>query len=94
VSRILALFCLLLVASTTPYGLQLTAAAMQPAAATVDEPGPATGTRTMLIVAVDPVTGDRAQLECQAPSSAFGSDVVVVDAEYFSEIARVCTYRN
>jgi hypothetical protein len=88
--QLVAWISLVVVASTSAYALQLTAASMLPAAAPADQFAP-TVTGNILIVAVDPVTGDRAQLECHAPSGAFPSNVVVVEAMYFSEIARVCT---
>jgi hypothetical protein len=89
-SQLLAWICLVLVASTTAYGLQLTATAITASAAAASQVSTATLTRRVLIIAVDPVTGDRAQLECHVPSYTFANDVVVVHAKCFSEIARVC----
>jgi hypothetical protein len=89
--QIPVLICLVLVASTAAYGLQLTAAALLPAAASADQLASAAGTRNVLIIAVDPVTGDRAQLECHAPSSAFASDVLLVDASDFLVVSQRCS---
>ncbi len=92
-SHILAWICLVLVASTTAYGLQLTAAAMLPsaAAASQNQLSPATVTRSMLIVAVDPVTGERiTQAVCEVPAYNFTSDVVLVDAADFRSVVGAC----
>jgi hypothetical protein len=89
-SHLLAWFCLVLVASTSAYGVQLTAAAMLPS----DSPSlvtSATFTGKVLIVAIDPVTGDRAQVECDAPSNSFVSNMVLVDPEDFAAVARECS---
>jgi hypothetical protein len=88
--RLLAWICLVLVASTTAYGLQLTAAAMVPPTAAAGRVNAGTSTGRVLLVAVDPATGDRAQVECDAPSYSFASDVVLVDADTFSDVAQVC----
>jgi hypothetical protein len=45
----------------------------------------------VLIVAIDPVTGDRAQVECDAPVYSFASDIVVMDAGDFPAVSRLCT---
>jgi hypothetical protein len=89
--QMLAWICLVLVASTTAYGLQRTAAAMVPSAAAAGQVPSTTVTRRVLIVAVDSVTGDRAQVECEAPSYSFASDVLVVDANDVPAVAQVCT---
>ena len=89
-SQLLAWICLVLVASTTAYGLQRTAAAMVPSAAAAGQVTSATLTRRVLLVAVDPATGDRAQVECDAPSYRFASDVLLVDANDFPAVAQVC----
>ena len=91
-SQMLAWVCLVLVASTTAYGLQLTAAALVPSAAAANQVTPETPTRNVLIVAVDPVTGDRAQVECGVPSYNFASDMYLVDANDFPAVARECTH--
>jgi hypothetical protein len=90
-SRIFAWTCLALVASASAYGLQLTAAALAPSAASAQQVTSATLTRTELIVAVDPVTGDNKwQLECNVPVDSFASDVVLVDASGFPAVLQVC----
>jgi hypothetical protein len=89
-SHLLAWFCLVLVASTSAYGIQLLAAAMTPAASPSHITS-ASLTRKVLIVAVDPVTGDRAQVECDAPSTTFTSNVVLVDPDDYAAVARECT---
>jgi hypothetical protein len=89
-SHLLAWFCLLLVASTSAYAFQLTAAAVMPS----DRRSLLTSTtftRKVLIAAIDPVTGDRAQVECDAPSNSLVSDVVLVDPEDFAAVARECS---
>jgi len=48
------------------------------------------GAASAKIVAVNPVTGDRAQVECETPSNTFTTDVVLVDASDFPALARVC----
>jgi hypothetical protein len=63
---------------------------MVPSAAAVDQRTSAPLTRKVLIVPVDPVTGDRAQVECDAPSNSFASDVLFVGANDFPAVARVC----
>jgi hypothetical protein len=88
--RFLAWFCLVLVASTTAYGLQLIAAAIQPSAAAASQVTSATVAHHILIVAVDPVTGDRTQMECGAPTDSFASEVLLVDANDLPAVARVC----
>jgi hypothetical protein len=88
-SQALAWICLALVASTTAYGLQRTAAAIMPSAGASDLVTSATLTRHVLIIAVDHVTGDRAQLDCDVPTNVT-SDVIVVDASVFADVARVC----
>lgn len=99
-SQLLAWVCLVLVASTSAYGLQLTAAVLVPPAAAAGQvtSAPAAAgqvtstkfTRRVLVFAVDPVTGDRAQVECDAPSTSFVSDVLIVDANDFPAVAQVC----
>lgn len=89
-SRVLAWVCLVLLASTTAYGLQLTAAALVPSAAAANQVTSDTLTRNVLIVAVDPVTGDRAQVECGVPSYSFASDMLLVDGRDFPTVARQC----
>lgn len=89
-SRIFAWICLVLVASTTAYGLQLTAAAMVPSTDAAHRVTSATFTRRVLLVAVDPVTSDRAQVECDVPSYSFTSDVVLLDANDFPAVAQRC----
>jgi hypothetical protein len=91
-SQMLAWICLVLVASTMAYGLQLTAAAIVPSAAAADQLTPATFTRKVLIVVVDPVTGDRVQVECDAPANSFASDLFLVDANNFPAVAQVCVH--
>ena len=99
-SRLLAWICLVLAASTSAYGLQLTAAALvspADAAGQVTSATAAAGqitsttfTRRVLLVAVDPVTGDSEQVECDAPSYSFASDVIFVYANDFPAVAQVC----
>jgi hypothetical protein len=50
-------------------------------------------TGTVLIVVVDPITGDRhAEVECEAPASSFASKIVVDgDAWDLSAVTRICT---
>jgi hypothetical protein len=89
-SHPIAWFCLVLVACASAYGVQLTATAMKPS----DSPSlipSATFTQKVLIAAIDPVTGDRAQVECDAPSNSFVSDVVLVDPKDFAAVARECS---
>jgi hypothetical protein len=47
-------------------------------------------TRHVVIAAVDPVTGDRAQIECDVPAATFASDLVIVDANDFAAVTRAC----
>ena len=90
-SQILAWICLVLVTSLSAYGLQLTAAALTPSAATYHGVISAASTRAELLVAVDPATGDdKWQVECQAPADTFASDVVMVDPSDFPAMAHVC----
>jgi hypothetical protein len=89
-SQFLAWIGLVLVASTTAYGVQLTGAAMLPTAAAASLPTADKSTRDVLIIAIDPVTGDRVQVECHAAASAFASDVVLVDAKDFPAAAQAC----
>jgi hypothetical protein len=44
----------------------------------------------VLIVAVDPATGDRAQVVCVAPANSFASDEVAVDAADLPAVAHAC----
>jgi hypothetical protein len=90
-SHILGWMCLVLVASTTAYGLQLTAVAMVPSVAGADQVTSETFTRNVLIVAVNPVTGDRAQVEFCAPPDSFASDVLIVTANDFPAVAQLAT---
>lgn len=82
----------MLVAGACAYGLQLTAVAIVPRADAADqhEVTSATGTRQVSIVAIDPVTGDHTQVECDAPANSFASDIVLVDARAFRAIASAC----
>jgi hypothetical protein len=89
--QVLAWVRLLLVASTTAYGLQLSVEALVPSAAATTQVAPATFTRTVLIVAVDPATGDREQAECAVHSDSFSSDVLLVDASDFFVVSRACS---
>jgi hypothetical protein len=89
-AQILAWICLALVASTSAYGLQLAAEATLSSAGTAPQ-ATATSTRNILIVAIDPATGDRSQVECEAPASSFASDVVLVHANDFSSVAQACS---
>jgi hypothetical protein len=59
-------------------------------AAAADQITSATVTRRVLIVVVNPLTGDRAQLQCHVPSNAFARDVVRVEADEFLAVAQVC----
>jgi hypothetical protein len=61
-----------------------------PAAAAVDPVVSTAPTRQVLIVAVDPVTGDRAQVECHAPANSFASDVIMVEAADFPAAEQAC----
>jgi hypothetical protein len=91
-SHRVAWICLVLVASTMAYGLQLTTAAIVPSAATADQLSSATLTRRVLIVVVDPITGDRANVECDAPANSFASDILIVDADNFPAVAQTCLH--
>jgi hypothetical protein len=91
-SQILAWICLVLVASTSAYGLQLTAAAMMPSVDAALQVTAATFTRRVWLVAIDPVTGDRAQVECNILSYSFASNVVLVDAKDFPAFAQTCNH--
>jgi hypothetical protein len=91
-SHVLAWICLVLVASTAAHALQLTAAAMVPSADAAHQVTSATLTRKVLLVAVDPVTGDRTQVECDVPSYSFTRDVVLVDAKDFPAVAQTCNH--
>jgi len=84
--------CLVLVASTSAYGLQRTATDMLPPAAAADQNqvSSATVTRAVLIVADDPVTGAVTQVECDAPVNSFAGDMVLVDAKDLPGIASTC----
>jgi len=92
-NQMLAWICLVLIASTTAYGLQLTAAALVPSAAEAHQVISDTPTRNLLVVAVDPVTGGRAQVECNVPSYSFASDTILVDSRDFPAVARECNER-
>jgi hypothetical protein len=83
--------CLVLVAAATAYGVQLTVVALARPAATPDQATSATVTRKVLIVAVDEVTGNRTQMECDAPVNSFATDVLLVDANELPASARACT---
>ena len=89
-SRALAWICLALLASTSAYGLHLTAVAMAPASDAAHQITSATVTRKVLLVAVDPVTGDRAQAECDVSYDDFTSDMFLVDASDFRALAQNC----
>ena len=89
--QMLAWICLVLVASTTAYGLQLSVEALVPSAVAAKQVATATSTSKVLIVAVDPVTGDRVQAECDAPSNSFASDVLLVDASDFLVVSQRCS---
>jgi hypothetical protein len=86
--------CLLVVASTAAYGLQLTVAGMVPSAAADTPATSVISTRSVLIVAIDPVTGARAQVECDAPANTFASEVVLVDGDDFPNVVRACEVSN
>jgi len=91
--QVLAWVCLLLVASTTAYGLQRSVEALAPSVAAANQVAPATVTRKESIVAVDPVTGDRSQLECDAASDSFAtSDVLLVDASDLLVVSQRCSH--
>ena len=90
-SHVLAWICVVLVASMSAYGLQLTAAAMVPSAAAAEPVTSTTSSRKVLIVAVDPVTGDREQVECDAPSYSFASDLLLVEGNEYPADTHVCT---
>jgi hypothetical protein len=92
--QVLAWVGLLLVASTTAYGLQLSVEALMPSVAAANQVAPMTFTRKVLIVAVDPVTGDREQAECTAHSDSFASDMLLVDASDFLVVSRACKRIN
>jgi hypothetical protein len=91
--QVLAWMCLVLVASTSGYGLQLAAAAILPSPlGSVQHPvTSASITRRVLIVVVNPRTGDRWHAECDAPPNSFASDTVLVDANAFLAVASACT---
>jgi hypothetical protein len=89
-TRVLAWICLALVAFTTACGLQLAVAAMVPPAASTPQFNSAISIRKVLIVALDPVTGERTQMECDALSSSFANDVVVVTAHDFPTVTQAC----
>jgi hypothetical protein len=89
-SQVLAWICLVLVASAAAYGVQLAAAAMVPSHAAADQVTSATVARKLWIVAVDPVTGSRAQVECDGPSNTFATDLVLVDANDLAAVAQAC----
>jgi hypothetical protein len=92
-SQVLAWSGLVLIASATAGGLmQVAAAATGPPAGAVDQhqATSATVTRRVLIVAVDPVTGEHTQVECDAPAYSFASDIGLIDANDFPPVARVC----
>jgi hypothetical protein len=90
-SQMLAWICLVLVASTTAYGLQLSVEALVPSAVAANQATTAKLTSKVLIVAVDPVTGDRAQADCDVPSNSFASDVLLVDASDFLVVSQRCS---
>lgn len=89
-SQILAWICLVVVASTTAYGLQVAADGMVPSAPAAAKVTRATITRRVLIIVVDPFTGDGVQVECEAPSDSFASDTLLVYANDFPVVAKVC----
>jgi hypothetical protein len=90
-SQMLAWICLVLVASTTAYGLQLSVEALVPSVVAAKHVTTATFTSKVLIVAIDPVTGDRAQADCDAPSNSFASDVLLVDASDSLVVSQRCS---
>lgn len=85
---------LVLVASTSAYGLQLTAAALMSSEVSVNQVKPETIRRTVLVVAVDPDTGDHAQVECGMLLQNFSSEMLLVRAEDFPAVARECNHRT
>jgi hypothetical protein len=90
-SHVLAWICLVLVACTAAYGVQLMTTAIVPASsAEAEQVVSVTPTRTVSIVGVDPVTGDRAQMVCQVPANSFATDIVLVDAADFPAVVRAC----
>jgi hypothetical protein len=89
-TQVLAWICLVLVACTTAYGLQLTAAAIVPPASAADRGAPVTSTRRVLILVDNPVTGESARVECDVPTSSYVSDVFLVDANDLPVVALAC----
>jgi hypothetical protein len=89
-SHVLAWICLLLVSCAAAYGLQLTTSVVVPPSAAADTAASAPPPRKTLIVAVDRVTGDRAQEECDVPISSYTSDVLLVDASHLPAVVRAC----
>jgi hypothetical protein len=80
-----------LVGTTTAYGLQLTATAITAPAAAVSQVTLHTDTHRVLIVALDPVAGDVQQTECDVPAYSFASDMVRIDAKDLPRIAAACS---
>lgn len=70
--------------------LALAVAAMVPSSAAARQVTSTVLRRTVLLVTVDPVTDDRAHVECDAPSDSFASDVLLVDANDFPTVAQRC----
>ena len=89
-TQVLAWICLVLVACTAAYGLQLTAAAIVPPASADDRGASIQSMRKVLIVADDPVKGEAARVECDVPTSSYVSDVLLVDANDLRDVARAC----
>jgi hypothetical protein len=87
---VLAWMCLVMVASVVALGLQLTTAAILPTAAALDEVTSAMSTRKLLLVAVDALTDNPAQVECEVPANSIASDVLLVEAKDFPTVSRAC----
>jgi hypothetical protein len=89
-TQVLAWICLVLVACTSAYGLQLAAAAIVPPASAVDRGASIPLTRKVLIVVDDPLKGEGARVECDVPTSSYVSDVLLVDANDLPNVAQAC----
>jgi hypothetical protein len=89
-SQLVAWIGLVLVAGTSAYGLNVTAMTMLSSTAAAGRLTSSTTRREVLIVAVDPVTGDRAQMVCDAPANGFTGDTLLVNASDLSTISQVC----
>lgn len=96
--RVLAWICLVLVVTTSAYGLQLAAAAIVPTSAddqsAVTEPrGPTlqqaatTSTHMLLIIGFDESTGERIQLECATSSDRVAVDALAVQLNNLGNVA-------